>query len=170
MIFENVERAEIKKRLTHKQRLELFQLEAMRAVIESFAKQFDKDCILDKETAKYVKTAISYLEKAINKILGEIDEDEKNKYTRWVRKFRIAFLDTEKIIDRDAVKKLERYGDKYVLTEEEFLNLAEHAIEVSCKNCNKEDYKNCRFYKVMWELDVDPQSQEGCPYRMEAKV
>lgn len=167
IIFENVERAEIKKRLTQKQRRELFQLEMMYAVVRSFAEQFDRDSILTKENAKFVKIALSFIEKVIHNILTELEEKEKQKYQNWAKKFRVAFLDEESVLDRKIVEKLEKYADKYVLSEEEFLDLAENAIEVRCKGCQKEDYEKCRFYTTMYELNVDPQNfTDGCPYKL----
>lgn len=169
LLFENVERVEIKNRLTKKQRQELLQLELLAVCIESFSKEFDKAKMINKENARRLKTARTYVEKVISEIKGMLDEDDSRKYNKWANRMIPAILDPETKVDRDIMDKINKYGDKYVMTQEEFLNIAENAIEISCRGCTNENYKDCRFYKTMFEIGVDPINfGEGCPYRMEA--
>ncbi len=170
LIFENVDRKQIGRRLTKNQRMELFQLQVLNAAVESFAKEFDANSLLSKEQAKYIKSATSLLDKVIMQITNEMDEEELRKYRNWGRKFRLAFLDGESIIDRDKIKKIDQWGDKYCMSQEEFLDFLEGTIELKCRGCTKENYKECRYYKTMYELDVDYQNlKEGCPYKLEKR-
>ncbi|MCX7903259.1 MAG: DUF5651 domain-containing protein [Caloramator sp.] len=167
LVFENVRHYSPKRFLSYNERKEYMQLQVTNAALVSLAETFEKSGLLSKEAKKNLKAAQSYLFKAIREINNMLDEKELDKHDRFLRKFRIALLDTENVVDRDKIRKIEQYGDKFVLTHEEFLQLAENAIEITCKNCNKEDYKNCRYFNLMFELEVDPINQNGCPYRME---
>lgn len=125
----------------------------------------------DKEMAKYLKLASSYLYKAFNLRLSLLDEGPKNEMEQ--RKDYTIL----KVVPYDAVKVQQamRMRSLMAMPTEDLMNVAELAM-IGCHNCPQGEFvKNCVYRKSLHAcgIPISPKEAEGpgrCEFRSGAGI
>lgn len=117
-----------------------------------FPELFGKDRWSDLKRAK------AFLRKALDGLADRIGYDQAKKIVNMSRTHDLA------LVGKAAPKD----ESTFVLTEDQLFDIAEFAIGHNCTSCTKQDYKSCRLFQVLDEVDIPPaetKTTNDCPYR-----
>lgn len=155
-------------RMSNIERQEFMQLNLAVACIISAADVLTAKGICTKEEKTWLKTAHTWLHKAVAGITARLADDEMRKQREFVEAHEFAMFDKEK--DRDLIKQELEEGKKVYLSKDQFCDFADKAILANCGGCEK-NYKACDLYRIQWEIGIDPVQfyKEGCPYKYAVK-
>jgi hypothetical protein len=115
--------------------------------------------MMDKEQAKWLKTANTYLNKFIVEKLKDLDKEEQVKILKKIQKFDF------KLVDDYTLQKLFRdMSDKMkfmTMQREDGYKWTEEIMSANCKNCTK-DRQGCELHKI-FEDNIIPESSWDLP-------
>lgn len=151
-------------RMSNVERQEFMQLNLSLACVISAADVLTAKGICTKEEKTWLKTAYTWLHKAVVGITARLTDDEMKKQREFVEAHEFAMFDKAK--DRDLIDREVAEGERVYMAKDQFCEFADKAIKANCLNCER-DYPKCELYRIQFEMEVETLNKYagGCPYK-----
>lgn len=118
----------------------------------------------DKQYLKHLRTAKTWLRKAVELRVSALDDDAKNDLWRHVNRVEpIVFIPSAQA--KHELKTLQEAENVVHIPIDDFQDLYCEMIEKTCKVCVEEGYKECAIYRVCIANNIFPPSPEAAPDR-----
>ena len=118
----------------------------------------------DKQYLKHLRTAKTWLRKAVELRVSALDDDAKNDLWRHVNRVEpIVFIPSAQA--KHELKTLQEAESVVHIPIDDFQDLYCEMIEKTCKVCVEEGYKECSIYRVCIANNIFPPSPEAAPDR-----
>lgn len=117
----------------------------------------EKTNCLTVEERKRIKTAATHLLHASDSIIERLDSDYARTLLRAAKDTQIRMSSKTSSVQDGANTVNVSIDDLY--------DMSCYAL-TECKNCKRQDHKNCEKYQLFLRLDIPPAQEEtdGCPY------
>ncbi len=118
----------------------------------------------DKQYLKHLRTAKTWLRKAVDLRVSALDDDAKDDLWRQVNRIEpIVFIPSAQA--KHELKTLQEAESVVHIPVDDFQDLYCEMIEKTCKVCVEEEYKECAIYRVCIANNIFPPSPEAAPDR-----
>lgn len=122
-----------------------------------FASAYAKNLKL-KLAIRYIKTAKTYVEKALVEIIGSLPEAERTSVLKHINAYRISVGFKSEVIKETAL----------VVEQETIDELVKQCSLSTCHNCTKVQHEDCKVLQTFLALHVKPkEGYKKCPYERE---
>ena len=112
----------------------------------------------NKLAIRYVKTAKTYVEKALVEIMGSLPEVERNSVLKNINAYRISVGFKSEVIKETAL----------VVEQETIDELVKQCSLSACRSCTKVQHADCKLLQTFLALHVEPKDgYKKCPYERE---
>ena len=141
------------------------QFVALLASVENVLESLKNIKSTDKEYLKYLRTGRSWLEKAVNLRLANLDNDAAIDFGKHIQRIEpVVFCPSDRA--KKEFKELEKMKSHLHIAMDDFQDMYCFMIEATCKTCVEENYKNCPLYPILMKHDIVCVSPDGdrCPY------
>ena len=141
------------------------QFVALLASVENVLESLKGVPSTDKEYLKYLRTGRSWLEKAVNLRLANLDNDAAIDFGKHIQRIEpVVFCPSDRA--KKEFKELEKMKSHLHIAMDDFQDMYCFMIEATCKTCVEENYKRCPLYPILMKHDIVAVSPEGirCPY------
>lgn len=141
------------------------QFVALLASVENVLESLKNIKSTDKEYLKYLRTGRSWLEKAVNLRLANLDNDAAIDFGKHIQRIEpVVFCPSDRA--KKEFKELEKMKSHLHIAMDDFQDMYCFMIEATCKTCVEENYKRCPLYPILMKHDIVAVSPEGirCPY------
>ena len=110
----------------------------------------------NKLAIRYIKTAKTYIEKALVEIMGSLPEAERNSVLKNINAYRISVGFKSEVIKETAL----------VVEQQTIDELVKQCSLSACSSCTKKQHEDCKLLKTFLDLQVEPTNEGGgCPYK-----
>lgn len=114
---------------------------------------------INKEEAKNLKTARTYIKKGLNLYANRIDKEQFKRITTDAKGHNIAIVP----------KRVVECEEEIRVKTEDLYDTMNYVLYYECRSCHEKSYKKCRLYQAMMDMripvaEIDP---KGCPYKQE---
>lgn len=121
----------------------------------------------DKQYLKFLRTARSWLSKAVALRIDVLDDDAKEDLWRQVKRIEpVVFIASAQA--KQELKTLRESEDVLHIPADDFQDLYCEMIEKTCKVCVESEYKECAIYRVCIANNIYPPTPQApsdrCPY------
>ena len=113
---------------------------------------------LQGEWKRKANTIATFAEKLMLHVIEDLDMEQRRQVMRLINHYGVQTVQTSAYTKKEAEE-----SDEYLMT------FAEHAINGSCKNCNRHDFTECELRKALIHasMPVYDEYADGCPYKVE---
>lgn len=141
------------------------QFVALQASCENVLRELGERKGIDKEYLRYLRTGRSWMEKAINLRLANLDKDAQLDFQKHIRRVDpVVFIPSSEA--KREFRELEKMGNTLHMSLDDFQDWYGEYIEKACKTCAEEEYKACLVYNILVKYDIVAVSPDGkfCPF------
>lgn len=154
------------KYLNKSEKNNLVQFASLLGMVEKSIEDIGEIPTTDKEYLRYLRTGRSWLAKAIELRLDNLDDDACRDFLKHTKRIEpILFIPSSQAKKEWAlVKEME---STVCIPIDQFQDLYCEVIEKTCKVCVEKDYKKCGMYLPLLENNItaiSPDAVDRCPY------
>ena len=114
---------------------------------------------VDKIEAKYLKTANTFIKKALGLYSKRLDPEQYKRIVTDAKSHEIAIVP----------KRTITYDEEIKVKTDDLYDITDNVLYYRCRNCYEKLYKECKLYQTMMDMRI-PVAElypENCPYKQE---
>lgn len=154
------------KYLSKTEKTSLVPMIALLGLTEEYINKLGEIQSTDKQYLKYLRSAKTFLDKAIELRLQNLEPDaQKNLRKCVLRQEPVCFMASNEA-KREA-EILEKMQSFIHMSRDDFQDWYGEVIEFTCQDCHKTNHKECPVYQILLNnniVPVNPMAIDSCPY------
>lgn len=135
-------------------------------LLEDTIKEYEKASSLDSMFMRGLRTAHTWLAKALDRRFEFLDKDAVRDFMRHVKHMDTIFVPNDKA--KAEYDKLKEMSDSIYLSADTFAELYSAIIPYACAVCpRKKDFRQCRLRETFMQVGIHPidsQATDACQY------
>lgn len=151
--------------LSRDEKRNFVQLEALSISQEAVLAIYQDTKSADSDFLKYLRTANTWLKKAIAHRKKFLNEDAKIDFIKQVSRLNLIFVPSDEA--KKEYAEMKELSENFVMPIADFEDWYCEVIEHSCKTCTRTDWEKCKMHCLMTKYGVfpaDPEAKTKCPY------
>ncbi|RGS72025.1 DUF5651 domain-containing protein [Mitsuokella sp. AF21-1AC] len=140
--------------LNHAEKVNMTRLMVYSYELEETIAEYQKAKNVDKDFLKWLRSASTYLNKAMERRYNLMEYDQAMEFSRNARTLRPMIVPSDR--ERAELKRLKNLQDTLVISMDDFETWYKCVIPQTCGKCQKKKYKECAQRKFLMRYSCDP--------------